>query len=251
MSAPKLFYDNRFADATPVASTTAAGSYAAANLNDLRPYTWWKPTALPATVTVDCGSAKAADFALFYGHDLHTQGASIEIHGSTDNFAASDVTVVASYAPTSDDPFLLEFASASYRYWRLKITGTTMPSIAMVLIGAELVMPEYLNNGFDPLARNVIGRSNNNDNGQPLGAIVDYEQWKQTLEFDFVSWSWLRSTWQPAWRNYLRSSPFIFAWDSVDYPAELYLVRAGNSYQTPHTNGLLANLIFDVSGVGT
>src|SRR3954464_7747325 len=104
MASPKFLYDNRFNDAVPVASTTAAGDFNVLNLLDFRPYTWWKPTALPATVTIDSGSAKAADFAMIYGHDLFTQGATLEIRKSTDNFAANDV-LVATKTPTSNDPF--------------------------------------------------------------------------------------------------------------------------------------------------
>lgn len=250
MSAPNFYYDNRFSDAASAASTTATGNYAAANLADMRPYTWWKPTALPATVTVDCGSAKAADYAAVYGHDLHSQGATLEVRGSTDNFAVSDA-LVDTITPADDNPFLLLFNSVSYRYWRIRITGTTMPSLAIVMIGAALVMPQYLNVPFDPLFRQAIQQANNNENGQPLGKIIDFELWKQTLEFDYISWAWLRATWQPAWRSNLRGSPAIFAWDPGNYPAELYLVTVGDNYQSPHVNGLLANLIFDVSGVGT
>jgi len=255
MGFPKLLFDNRFSDAVPVASDTAVGNFEAANVADMRSYTWWQPATLPATLTVDCGAAKAADFAAIYGHDLHTQGATIEVRGSTDNFVASDV-LVATVAPASDDPFLLEFASVNYRYWRLKITGITIPSIACVLIGSAFVMPKYLGAGFDPLSRTLItpsssGSSNVNENGQPLGKIIDYEQLLQTLSFGNISWSWLRASWQPAWRSNLRGSPFIFAWDSVNYPTELYLVSTADAYTSAHQQGGLATLSFDVSGVGT
>lgn len=250
MALPKLFFDNRLADAVPVASTTAAGSFAAANVADMRPYTWWKPTALPATLTVDCGSAKAANFALIYGHDLFTQGATLEVRGSTDNFVSSNV-LVATSTPASNNPILLEFGSVSYRYWRFRITGTITPSIAIAIIGAALVMQKYLTAGFDPLSRQLISQNNANENGQPLGKIIDFEQFSQTLQFDNCTWAWLRGTWQPAWRSNLRGAPFIFAWDSVNYPSEIYLVNAGDHYSAPHQQGGLASLTFDVVGVST
>lgn len=251
MAAPKLFFDSRFTDAVPVASSTAAGNFNAANVADMRPYTWWKPNALPATLTVDCGSAKSANYALIYGHDLFTQGASVEIHGSTDNFSVSDVTL-ATFTPVSNNPFLLEFAAASYRYWRLKITGTTYPSIAIALIGTEFLMPTYLKTGFAPVDRDLIQQANNNDNGQPLGKIIDFEQWKQTLQFGLVGWDWLRNTWQPAWRSNIRGNPILFAWNTDLYPGEIYLVSVGTSYRAPHqAGGNWADLQFDVSGVAT
>lgn len=248
MAYPKLLFDNRFADATPAASVTAAGNYNVANVADLRPYTWWKGAAMPAYYTVDCGVAKAADFVLIYGHDMHTQGSTLEVRGSTDNFATSNVLVV-SVTPASDDPFLVEFAATSYRYWRHKFTGANAPSIAIALTGAAFVMPKYLSSGFGPLDREVVSESNDNDNGHPLGTIIDFELYQQTLQFENVSWNWLRNSWLPAWRSNLRGSPFVFAWDSVNYPAELRLVRAGKKFTGPHQAGSIASLSFDIQGV--
>jgi len=92
---PKILHDNRLDDAAPVASTTAE-DYDVLNLRDWRPYTWWKPTALPATVTVDCGMARAADYAYINGHNLVSSHAAIEVRGSSDNFVTSDVRIAAS-----------------------------------------------------------------------------------------------------------------------------------------------------------
>lgn len=253
MGYPKLFFDNRLSDAAPVASSTAAGDFAAANVSDMRPYTWWQPTALPATLRVDSGAAKAADSLAIYGHDLFTQGATLEVHGSTDNFVASDV-LIGTITPGNNNPFLLEFASANYRYWEIRITGTTMPSIAIIVLGAAFVMPKLLTAGYDPLGTNVVGQSNNNDNGTPLGAIIDFEQHKQTLTFSNVTYAWLRASWLPAWKSYLRGSPFIFGWDTVNYPAEIQLLTmdyTNNPPSMPHQQGGLATLSFDVQGVAT
>lgn len=244
---PKILYENRFKDATPVASTTASG-YSVLNLRDWRPYTWWKPTALPATVTVDCGSAKAADYAVVWGHDLFTQGATFEVRGSTDNFAASDV-LVATKTPTSDDPFVLTWTSVSYRYWRIRITGTTMPSLAIAAVGAALEVPEYLPEGFDPLNRRIEGDFNRTNKGHPLGRTIEFEEWSERLEFDWVTWTWMRNSFKPAWDAHLRSSPFVFAWDAGDHADEIYLVNAKGEYKAPHKPGSYGTLSFDVSGV--
>lgn len=155
---PKCLYENRLDDGTPAASTTAAG-YSVLNLRDWRAYTWWKPTALPATVTVDCGSAKAADYWAVYGHDLATQGCTIELRGSTDNFSASNV-LVDTVTPSTDAAFVRHFASATYRYWRLRITGAaSMPSLAIASVGVAMDIPAYLSEGFDPLGLYAPGRA--------------------------------------------------------------------------------------------
>lgn len=250
MAKPRILYDNRFGDATVAASTTASG-FAAANVADWRPYTWWKPTALPATLTVDCASAKAADYALVYGHTLFTAGCTLEVRGSTDNFSASNV-LVASVTPTSDAPLALWFNSVSYRYWRIRITGAaTMPALAIASIGARLELPTWLPQPFDPLTRKIDGQSNRSENGQPLGRAIDFELWKQPIKLERVTWAWLRTTWLPAWRAHLRSSPFVFAWEADLYPDDLKLVTAGEQFTSPHYAGSTADLQVELQGVVT
>lgn len=247
---PRFLYDSRFGDNTPVASSTADGNFAAANLADWRRYTWWKPATLPASVTVDCGVARAADYALILGHDMHSVGASLELAGSTDDFVASDV-LVAGGTPGSNDPYLLTFDSASYRYWRFRFIGATAPSIAIAAAGAVLTAPEGIRQPFDPLGRKVNGRANVNENGHPLGRVVDFEEWEQSITLDKVLWSWVRETFLPAWRAHLRSTPFAFAWDSEAAPTDIVLVNGGMEFTTPHYKGSRADLRLKLSGVVT
>lgn len=249
MAKPTFFYDNRLSDATLVASSVASG-FAAASVTDWRPYTWYKPNTLPATLTVDCASAKAADYLLVYGHNLYTKGCTVEVRGSTDNFAASDV-LVASKTPTSDAPFLVLFNSVAYRYWRLRITGAAAPSLAIVSIGARLVLPTYLPQGFDPRARKVEGQNNTNENGQPLGQVIQFESWKQRIRLERVTWSWLRNTWEPAWNAHLRSKPFGFAWETDLFPEDIKLVKTGLGFDSPHSAGGTCDLSVELSGVVT
>lgn len=244
---PKFLYDSRFNDATPAASTTATG-YDVANLIDYRSYTWWKPTAMPATVTVDCGAAKSADYAIIWSHNLGTLGLTVEVRGSTDNFAASDV-LVATNTPSDDKPLLLQFSSASYRYWRLQFTGPASPTIAIALLGAVLDIPTTLQSGFDPLGRSIIEQYNRSVDGHPLGKVIEFEEWRQTLTFQLLNWAWLRSTFAPAWAAHLRSEPFLFAWDPTNHPTEIFHVVTGGNYAAPHQPGSLANLSVPLVGL--
>lgn len=243
---PLIAWETRFADGTPVASSTALG--AAANLADFRPYTQWKPSAMPANVTVDCAVAKAADSLAVYNHDLGTQGATIEVHGSTDNFAASDVTV-ASHTPTDDLPFVVQFASASYRYWRIVVTGTTAPTLSVVALGAALTMPISLPYGFGAVDREAQGQANISETGQPLGSAIMYEQWQQTLDFQEVDKDWLRTTFIPIWKTALRGKPFLLGWCLSLYANEIYLVTSGQKFTAPQFNARACSLQFDVKAV--
>jgi len=242
MAKPKFLYDNRFDDAAPVASSTAAGEYSVLNLRDFRPYTWWKPAAAPATVTVDSGAPRARDYFLVYG-----EAGTYEARGSTDNFGASDVLLATLVLP-APGLGLASFPSLSHRYTRLRI-GAGTPAVAIAAIGAALEAPVYLEGEFDPTRRRAVGQTNRNENGQPLGRIVYFEEWSHEIRLQNVSWSWARDTFLPAWRAYLRGSPFGFVWDSDLYPGDVRLVQAGEQLRTPHRAGALCDVAIDVEGV--
>jgi len=246
---PGFLYDNRLGDGTLTASTTAT-DYAAANLTDLRPYSFWKPTALPATVTVDCAIALKADYAAICGHDLHTRNCAIEIRASTDNFSASDVLIIRR-VPESDAPLVLAFDSAEYRYWRIRIEGSEAPTLAIALIGAAFPIPRQHQLGFDPTARSARSQTNRSVSGYPLGKVTTFEEWAQSVSIDIVTWAWIRDSWIPAWKEWLRDEPFLYAWDSTDHPAEVYLVTAGPDFKTPTITGNYAGLEFTLTGVAT
>ena len=199
-------------------------------------------------MTVDCGSAAAADYAAIWGHDLYTTGCTVEVRGSTDNFSASDV-LVATSTPTSDKPLLIQFSAVSYRYWRLKFTTGSVPTIAIALLGAVLDIPAGVREGFDPLGRDVVEQYNRSVAGHPLGKVIEFEDWSQTVTFELLSWSWIRSTWMAAWDAHLRSEPFLFAWDPTNHPTEIFHAVIREKYDAPHRAGSLVNLSVPLSGI--
>lgn len=246
-SMPGFLYDNRLNDGTPVASSTAADCDVL-NLLDLRPYSFWRPTTLPATITVDCGVARRADFAAIYRHDLCSCHCAIEIRASSDNFSSSDVLLIVR-RPFDDEPMILPFESALYRYWRIRITGYETPTLAIALIGQALRLPRRLQQGFDPTRRDAKSTTNISGAGYPLGRVITFEEWKQNVSVRNIDADWIRSTWIPAWKEHLRSEPFLFAWDSSDHPTEIQLALADGDYRTPTGAGSLVSLQLDITGV--
>lgn len=248
MTGPLVLYENRLRDATPVASSTAAG-YDVLNLRDLRDYTFWKPTALPATVTVDCGSNKTADYLAVYNHDLATRGCTIEVHHSTDNFAANDVTVD-THAPSDDQPFVRLFASVSRRYWRIRIVNGTAPTLAIALFGNRLEIPSAIREGFDPIGRELVTQINRSNLGRALGNVLSWRRWRANLTFELVTWTWARDSWKPAAEAWLESEPWLFAWHPDSYPKELrHVTMDAGGWDAPHRAGSLTDLQVAVTGV--
>lgn len=247
MTLPTILYDNRLADAVPLASSTAPG-FEVANLLDWYTFTYWRPATLPADVTVDSGTAKASDYALLWGHDLGTQGATLEVRGSSDNFAGSNV-LLASATPADDRPLALHYASQSFRYTRLGLTGAGgAPTIAIAAIGAKLDIPASLRPPFDPVGRRPMGRTSRSVTGNPLARAILWQEWKASLRFQYLSWDWLRAVWLPAWETHLKNTPFVFSWNRDLYPQELHLAST-DDFRGPHQPGSIAELRFDLQGL--
>lgn len=192
--------------------------------------------------------AGTADSLFVYGHDLATQGATIEVRGSLDNFVSNDV-LIASLKPLSDAPALVFFNSQWYRYWRATFTGANAPSLAIVAIGAALESTVFFEHSFSPIDREVHGHTNRNEDGHALGTIVNFESWEHDILLKDVAWSWARDTFVPAWKTHLRGSPFGFIWDSDLYPGDVRLVAREGKLSIPHRHGSKCDVRFKIKGV--
>ena len=193
----------------------------------------------------------SADYALFWAHDLGSQGVTVEIRGSVDAFVADD-NLVATYDPEGDEPFALHWTSAEYRFWQIKLVAGFLsgnPAIGIGIIGEKFSIPAHLASGFDPIGRTPRGVSNKSVKGWPLGRVVEYEEFKEPLTFQFVTWTWVREMWLPVWREHLKDSPFVLTWDKTTYQNELHLVEATAGFETPHRSGQWATLSLSVQGL--
>jgi len=95
----------------------------------------------------------------------------------------------------------------------------------------------------------VFGSTNISEQGLPLGKSVLFEQWSQAINLGFVTNTWLRATFLPAWKAHLRGNPFLFAFDNTTYPTEIYLVESDGNLNTPTVAPDYSGLSFSVKGV--
>ncbi|MBI4715845.1 MAG: hypothetical protein HY760_07920 [Nitrospirae bacterium] len=230
---PVILYDNRLADGTPTASSTASG-YSPLNLSDWRTYTYWKPSGTaPQYVTVDCGSAKSADSLGIIGHDLYTQNAQIAVEASSDNFGADVTTVLAAFSPTSNKAIFKIFASISKRYWRLKIVSfTSQPFLAILAIGSRLTFEKFLSGSYDPQGEQIQASSERNTEGQLLGSVIHYVQRRLRPAWSGVSNSFITQTFLPAWDGHLsQMKPFFWIWNFGDDPDNVVLAAIPSDFE--------------------
>jgi len=167
MATPLILSDNLFDDAVlhPTYVVTTSGTEVAGaelfniadNLRDTVGFTV-QETNTAISITVDAGAAVSADTIIFdVGHNL--KGAAVQVRGSTDNFAASNVLVSTFTIPsaagglgsagclTPKGVAWMRFASASYRYWRVVLPALgagIAPRLGNLHLGQSYRFPTYL-----------------------------------------------------------------------------------------------------------
>ena len=228
---PIILYENRFEDGTPAATDTASGYYAA-NIRDLRTYTWHQFAAAGTKYyTVDCGEAKSADCLGIRGHNLGTAAASVSVE-SSDN--GSDWTGrLAAFEPLNDRAILKTFTSASARYWRVKIvTAATAAKAAVLMLGVRLTMEKWPYGEFDPAPESPLSSSKYSQQGHLLGVLLDYVEIAITAKFQRLTPAWVETYFRPAWDGHIHAGrPFFWAWDITNHPSEVYLVQIADGYR--------------------
>jgi hypothetical protein len=216
---PFILYDNRYLDGTPAATDTATG-YDVNNIRDWRPYTFWMGSSLGTKyLTVNCGSAKAADSLFLLGHNLYTVGATISVECSSDNFA-SDVTVaLAGFTVTDNKAVIKTFASKTKQYWRIKLAScSAAPYLAVALLGARMDFPSPPESPFDPYNEGIEADAPRSVEGNLLESVVRYHPVEITAIFRILTRTWVLSTYRAFWDNHGKLlKPFAWCWDIVTY----------------------------------
>jgi hypothetical protein len=119
----RLYYPNLIDAYSAITGTSQASTdLGYVNVATEHPSKIWRTGTSTATesVTIDLGSAQAATAAIIYAHTLTAGDSTIQLRGSTDNFAASNV-LVGTFTWVSG-PIVVTFGSASFRYWRVIFT---------------------------------------------------------------------------------------------------------------------------------
>lgn len=199
------------------ASGEQAGFEADAALNSLT-YEFWKPDALPATWRIDAGSAVSVDYIAIAAHTLATEGASVKPQWSDNDSAWNDITGISAHAPADDGPILFLFAAESHRYWRIQVTGTTIPSVGVVFIGAALAMPRPIYGGHSPLdlSRTTVIRPQTSERGQFLGRSIVRSGFHADFSWRHLTPDFYRSEFEPFVEDALESA-FFLAWRPSTY----------------------------------
>lgn len=208
-SLPTILWNNVFTSGTLAASSQAT-DYPKENAVSEATYDAWKPTALPASLSIDKGSATAVDCAALVAHNCGTSGNTVSIQSSTDNV---NWTTRSSVTPTDDTTIFFLFTSASARYWRFYFTGGTAPIVGVAMAGARFNFPAgvvapykpvWLSQTYELLTSTTLG-------GQFLGNRVLRTGGQTTINLVAVNRTFGETTILPFREHYNSGKAFVWA----------------------------------------
>jgi hypothetical protein len=212
---PRLCYQNAVRGEALTASTTAAGFFEQAPANSLT-YESWSPSSLPATLDVTVSGSLPVTYCGIASHTLGTSAATVALQYSTDGTTYVTVDEVGA---VDDAPILFMFAKINAQYWRLSISGSTAPSLAVWYLGEALVMERGVYQGYTPieLSRKTIFRPQMSESGQWIGRSIVRKSVSSTMQVNNLSNVWVRRYLEPFIVSALRY-PYFFAWHPIpDY----------------------------------
>lgn len=257
VSAPIILAENILELGTPTATDTDSdAAYSVLHLTDRRTYTYWLgASAGTKYVTIDCGTAVAADTLAIIGHNLYTANATVSVEHSDDNVTWAEV--LAGFTPTSDHAFMKTFTTATKRYRRLKIvTASIAAKIAVVFLGARVTFPRTWSHpsrgSFDPLPEKVVASSVRSKAGNLLGSVLQYASITMTMEIEFLTDTWIAGTFRTLWDTYLSQLyPVFVSWDPGDHPTEVLFGKIPDDFELsrPWTQNAYRSLSLEFEGV--
>ena len=181
----------------------------------------WVPgtTATYAWIDIDLENAYEVDAVSIFGHNLGTEGCSIYLERSSNNFATAGQTVVY-HTPTDDSPIFLKFTAVNYQYYRLVIhnpTNNTQIYNAQICKSLQL---KPLAVGFRPPMYETFTATNNvNRHGVLLGRSISKSTRKLTISQNAITPSEMESSFLP-WLEHATKYPFVFCWDYENRPQD-------------------------------
>lgn len=226
--------------AYPVAGTvtasTAAAGFAGANANNDLTYTFWRPTAVPATWDLAFTSAPVS-YVGIASHNCGTEGATVLVQ----RWTGSAWSTMATHVPTDDSPILFLLTRRTLDQLRVRITGA-IPTIGVIWVGDVLELPlkaQYVDSlPFDEAVQSVF-TDQVSDGGHVVGRYEVRKAQPVAMTVNYLSETWAAANIH-ALRNHMAARPIFVADRPSEYPKSVAFGLNSEPIIAPRTGPVAA-----------
>lgn len=214
LKSPRIGWNSTGKRGTVSESSEATG-YAATNAVNPMTYSYWRPSAMPATFEIRTDSPESISYCGIAGHDLGTVGATVYF----EVYQAGAWVEIANTTPADDGAIMFLCDTVSVSRARIRITGGTAPTIAVVAFGAALEMPQMVYSGYSPidLAVSATLKTNVTNTGQFAGRTVERVGARNQISIRHLTETWVRANLKEFIEE-ARERPFFIAERPDGYP---------------------------------
>ena len=198
---------------TVTASTEAAG-FAADNANNELTWTFWQPTAVPATWQLSFTSG-AVSYCGIAAHDIGTTGGTVALQ----EWDGAAWVTVKSHTPTDDGPILFLFEARTADRMRIRVTNA-IPTIGVIWFGDVLELPLRCQwTGSVPFneATTSVYTDNVSDGGHVLERFATRRAGVCAMSVQNLSEAWVAAN-LPALQAHMGALPVFMADRPEAYP---------------------------------
>jgi hypothetical protein len=203
-----------------VTASSAAAGFEAANANNERTDSFWRPTALTATWAIDAGTSEPVSYCGIAAHTLGSNGCTVNVQG----LQGAVWVTLATATPTTDEPLLFLFASVTRAEMRVQITGSGgMPTLGVIWFGAvtEWPMPAVYSPSVSlQRAKRSSYETNTTEGGQIVGRRLVRQELRPQMEVQYLPETWINSE-LDAFARHAETLPFFVADKPSLYPASV------------------------------
>lgn len=243
MPAPYFCYNNLLRGVTVVSEATLANFTLVKGTDGRTSSQVGMASGATRDIIVDFASAQTFTHFALANHNL--SGTTVTLAGSSDN---STYTTVATISVANNYVQTHEFASATYRYLRLRFADHTANIYASdIFVGTALALPYGLPFGFVPPEQSDQDAIDVNmtGNGAIAGISVTRKPRQCKVQMQDYDSSWFESNWA-AFVASLKLYPAYFLWA----PAKraMYFVIDGKVGDLPYTNHTRQSITLSIEG---
>lgn len=197
---------------------------------------WQATTTATITLALTLPASESLNSYGIYKHNLGDLSATIKLQHSSNGSSWTDFTGSEKAVANNKAIFFIG-TSQSAKFWRLYITGLGAGEtliIGQTFIGDALQMFSPPEPGFTPpeLALNNDYITSRADGGDFLGRSLIRKGSKMSFANSIVHRDWIRANWQDVMAA-IEKTPFYYAWDSTNYPAEVAYCYINKKIATP------------------
>lgn len=205
-----IAWNNLVPDASLAASTSATGFPVSGLLNGVTTDPW-KPTAMPATVTVTLAAVSAVSCLSIAAHDLGSKAATVklEYHNGT------AWVEVATVEPENDRPLMVLFPAIDADEWRVTFSGASIPSVAVLHLSNAMTVPGRVQPPHVPLHQtSTIELVGDTESGTGEFLQADWERFggREGINFSVQRQDFAKGAEMQGFREYYNAGkPFFVA----------------------------------------